>query len=336
MSTEWKWVMYNQDGEESGSGSISTIAETENQVFWKEHWSRHKSSPKCLLGEPEKGLVVIGYKTRRPENSRVKEIVSSLIRDATEQELKRIRGGIMILRRIDLESNPREDAETEESIPESLKKEDEIPLEYMVSCEGSTDDNVNILKLLDREGVSNKDEIPGPTTFAYVRNCARDKLWKILEDPSLAKEAECGILEETAKITYHYNIPRVWKNKIVREAYGSIYKKVWRNLLPEDHKESVKNPKLCSHVKAGIISARDLGSMTPQKLWPEKWRELEETRIMKQIATLERSATASTDLFKCPKCGKRECTYREVQTRSADEPMTAFVLCLVCGNRWKE
>ena len=27
--------------------------------------------------------------------------------------------------------------------------------------------------------------------------------------------------------------------------------------------------------------------------------------------------------------------YIQLQTRSADEPMTTFVLCLECGNRWK-
>ena len=38
----------------------------------------------------------------------------------------------------------------------------------------------------------------------------------------------------------------------------------------------------------------------------------------------------------CRKCGQRECTFYEMQTRSADEPMTIFVTCLSCGNRWKE
>ena len=42
-----------------------------------------------------------------------------------------------------------------------------------------------------------------------------------------------------------------------------------------------------------------------------------------------------TDLLKCSKCGQRKCTYNQVQTRSADEPMTTFVLCLNCGKRWK-
>ncbi|KFV70716.1 Transcription elongation factor A protein 3, partial [Dryobates pubescens] len=42
-----------------------------------------------------------------------------------------------------------------------------------------------------------------------------------------------------------------------------------------------------------------------------------------------------TDLFQCGKCRKKNCTYNQVQTRSADEPMTTFVLCNECGNRWK-
>tara|TARA_Y100000816_G_C26103998_1_gene585992 strand:- start:2341 stop:2793 length:453 start_codon:yes stop_codon:yes gene_type:complete len=40
-------------------------------------------------------------------------------------------------------------------------------------------------------------------------------------------------------------------------------------------------------------------------------------------------------LFKCPKCKHRKTTYYSMQTRSADEPMTNFITCLNCGNRWK-
>ena len=40
-------------------------------------------------------------------------------------------------------------------------------------------------------------------------------------------------------------------------------------------------------------------------------------------------------LFKCGKCGKKNTTYNQLQTRSADEPMTTFVMCNECGNRWK-
>ena len=43
----------------------------------------------------------------------------------------------------------------------------------------------------------------------------------------------------------------------------------------------------------------------------------------------------ATSEFKCRKCKKRECSYYQLQTRSADEPMTTFVTCLNCGNNWK-
>lgn len=42
-----------------------------------------------------------------------------------------------------------------------------------------------------------------------------------------------------------------------------------------------------------------------------------------------------SDMFRCGKCGKNNCTYTQIQTRSADEPMTTFVFCRECGNRWK-
>jgi len=42
-----------------------------------------------------------------------------------------------------------------------------------------------------------------------------------------------------------------------------------------------------------------------------------------------------TDLIQCKRCKQHNCAYTEVQTRSADEPMTLFVLCKNCGNRWK-
>ncbi|KNC46881.1 transcription elongation factor S-II [Thecamonas trahens ATCC 50062] len=44
---------------------------------------------------------------------------------------------------------------------------------------------------------------------------------------------------------------------------------------------------------------------------------------------------AETDMFKCGKCKERKCTYYQLQTRSADEPMTVFVTCTNCGNKWR-
>lgn len=39
--------------------------------------------------------------------------------------------------------------------------------------------------------------------------------------------------------------------------------------------------------------------------------------------------------FQCKVCKSWNTTYTQKQTRSADEPMTTFVLCVDCDNRWK-
>ena len=43
----------------------------------------------------------------------------------------------------------------------------------------------------------------------------------------------------------------------------------------------------------------------------------------------------NTDMFTCYKCKSTNCSYYQLQTRSADEPMTTYVTCLECGQRWK-
>lgn len=38
----------------------------------------------------------------------------------------------------------------------------------------------------------------------------------------------------------------------------------------------------------------------------------------------------------CPKCGHKEASYWQVQTRSGDEAMTTFYRCLKCKQTWRE
>ena len=45
----------------------------------------------------------------------------------------------------------------------------------------------------------------------------------------------------------------------------------------------------------------------------------------------------ATDI-KCPKCDHDRAFFMQIQTRSADEPMTTFYKCCAatCGYRWKD
>jgi len=44
---------------------------------------------------------------------------------------------------------------------------------------------------------------------------------------------------------------------------------------------------------------------------------------------------ATCTVFVCNKCKNNKTTYYQLQTRSSDEPMTTFVTCVACGNRWR-
>jgi DNA-directed RNA polymerase subunit M/transcription elongation factor TFIIS len=50
---------------------------------------------------------------------------------------------------------------------------------------------------------------------------------------------------------------------------------------------------------------------------------------------MKRIKAENKGVFKCGRCKSDQTSYTQAQTRSADEPMTTFVTCEKCGNRWK-
>jgi DNA-directed RNA polymerase subunit M/transcription elongation factor TFIIS len=68
---------------------------------------------------------------------------------------------------------------------------------------------------------------------------------------------------------------------------------------------------------------------------PARWQHMLQESIEKDKAKYSKKKTASIVLY-CPACKKKSnCDYYQMQTRSADEPMTTFVTCLECDKRWK-
>ncbi|KAI7806289.1 putative transcription elongation factor A protein 3 [Triplophysa rosa] len=99
-----------------------------------------------------------------------------------------------------------------------------------------------------------------------------------------------------------------------------------------------KNPNLRKNVLAGAIELSRIASMTAEEMASDELKQLRNVLTQEAIREHQMAKTGgtSTDLLQCGKCKKRNCTYNQVQTRSADEPMTTFVLCNECGNRWKQ
>jgi transcription elongation factor S-II len=76
--------------------------------------------------------------------------------------------------------------------------------------------------------------------------------------------------------------------------------------------------------------------MDRYELNPTRWKTQFDNQQMREKRQLEGDRSMATDMFLCKRCGKRECTYYEMQTRSADEPMTIFITCLNCGKHWRQ
>ncbi|EEH51058.1 uncharacterized protein MICPUCDRAFT_54753 [Micromonas pusilla CCMP1545] len=116
---------------------------------------------------------------------------------------------------------------------------------------------------------------------------------------------------------------------------GKEYKAKFRQL--SFNLKDPKNPDLRRSVADGLISPAVLLDLSPEELGSDERRN--SNAKIREHATNEavrgQKKEASTDAFKCGKCKQRKCTYYQLQTRSADEPMTTFVTCVNCDNRWK-
>jgi len=99
-----------------------------------------------------------------------------------------------------------------------------------------------------------------------------------------------------------------------------------------------KNPELNEALLTGEILPQRFAHMSPDELASSKV-QLEREASREWMKQSNRSdlltGKSMTDEFKCGKCKERNCSYYQQQTRGADEPMTTFVTCLTCGNRWK-
>ncbi|PBP24253.1 transcription elongation factor S-II, partial [Diplocarpon rosae] len=113
--------------------------------------------------------------------------------------------------------------------------------------------------------------------------------------------------------------------------YRSKLRSLFQNL------KAISNRELAPAVMSGEIPAHKFVLMSHDELKSSERRK-EDEKLAKdnmkkaQVPMAEKSIS---DALKCGKCGQKKVSYSQAQTRSADEPMTTFCECTVCGNRWK-
>jgi len=166
-------------------------------------------------------------------------------------------------------------------------------------------------------------QISNPVQF---RENIRAKLTTIIKDLEVATNLEKGIFNSSLGKAKEKCIVRKWDNIYFVAIYLDLLRTIYVNL---------KNERILNMLQNRDFQAHKLAFMTHQEMSPEKWEKLIQDKKIRDQNKYEPKLEASTDKFTCRKCYSKKCTYYQLQTRSADEPMTTFVSCLDCGKRWK-
>jgi len=153
--------------------------------------------------------------------------------------------------------------------------------------------------------------------------------WKyeILKMPEIMEKS---IYNTTIKEARSKKIDRSWSAPQFKWLYKKNYNKVYSNICTNKNADFV-----LGKIKYGLWEPENIVSMKPQELYPDIWEEIIIKNSRKMELLSKEKNVQGTSMFKCGKCKERNCTYFQMQTRSADEPMTTFVTCLTCANRWK-
>jgi transcription elongation factor S-II len=159
------------------------------------------------------------------------------------------------------------------------------------------------------------------------RNNIQKKIDILLKNNVNSKNLEKGIYNYSLKEATNRKIIKKWDNVFFVQIYVDRVRSIYNNL--------VNNKYVLESLEKKDIKAHQIAFMTHQELNPEKWDKLIQQKMKRDKYKYETNLEAATDTFKCRKCYSNKCTYYQMQTRSADEPMTTFVTCINCGNRWK-
>jgi transcription elongation factor S-II len=176
--------------------------------------------------------------------------------------------------------------------------------------------------------------------MANLRDYVRDKLFVEFKSEAKALNCEKAIynwavartqyVEEkkpNGKPTFMFS-PDVasWESRHFKSRYKHKFIEVLNNIQ--------RNPEILNQVKA-----KDIPNLSPTQIWPDGPVAKTEYRLKEKELAIEEAKMRIDDdyegMFKCRKCKSKKTTYYQMQTRSADEPMTTFVTCMECSTKWK-
>ena len=176
------------------------------------------------------------------------------------------------------------------------------------------------------------------TNDVFVSCAIREKVIsnfsELFGSTEMATDFELFMLQALVERAKKDGIDVDWANRTFWNMYRSRSISLYENILGQD--SYVKNDQnLLEKIKSGELGLKQVAEMTSMDMCPSRWKEAIE-KIIEQETKLYSSQQNASIVMWCSSCKKKtKCDYYQLQTRSADEPMTTFVTCLECDRRWK-
>ena len=155
----------------------------------------------------------------------------------------------------------------------------------------------------------------------------------INEEDDTAIKIEAAIFKKAMETATFEEIRKTWNNQAFRDAYLAVARRIVGNLSPSSY---IQNKNLWIRFSTGELTIDEIVKQNYYELCPENWQQMVDRQAKREQIQLEGDFSRATDKWMCHGCKQRKCTYYELQTRSADEPMTIFIHCLNCNKRWTQ
>ena len=167
-----------------------------------------------------------------------------------------------------------------------------------------------------------------------IREKVIENFTSIFTSHEMATEFEKYLLQNVVDMAKKEGYDIYWSNRTFWNMYRNRAISLYENLRGSESYVQ-NNENLISKLRNGDLTLKTLAEMTPIDLCPSRWKESIE-KIIESEKKLYSTQKAASIFMWCSSCKKKaKCDYYQLQTRSADEPMTTFVTCLECNKKWK-